>query len=122
MCCFQVDQWQFGLVMARRGVGVALALAWWLRMGRTCLQPSALPVLLARLLFACWVDICLSARRTCPVAAGTSLNLDPSLSPATVFSDRNICARKHSFQFVCRLLGRESRVKLALVAVLVARG
>ncbi|CAG02862.1 unnamed protein product [Tetraodon nigroviridis] len=63
------------------------------------------PVLLARLLFACWVDICLSARRTCPVAAGTSLNLDPSLSPATVFSDRNICARKHSLQFVCRLLG-----------------
>lgn len=78
-----------------------------------CCYRHALSLLLSKVLFSCWVDICLTARHTCHLRERTSLNLDPSLSPGIVLNDKCICWSKTSLQSVrlqckARLVGRLS--------------
>lgn len=78
-----------------------------------CCHWHALSLLLSKVLFSCWVDICLTARHTCHLRERMSLNLDPSLSPSIVLNDKCICWSKISLQSVslqCKahLVGRLS--------------
>lgn len=63
----------------------------------------SLSLLLSKVLFSCWEDICLTARHTCHFMEWTNLNLCQSLSPNIVLNDNNICWSKDTLQSICLL-------------------
>lgn len=59
-------------------------------------------LLLWKVLFSCWVDICLTAMHICHLMEWTKLNLDRPLSFGIVLRDESVCYGWNRHRSICR--------------------